>query len=416
VSIRGGVAPPADSAVAPTMYLQPIVDLASGRAVAVEALARFPGAPGTPVGHVFASARAFGGGVALEAACLRTARGLLPTVPDGVELAVNVSPDAVEHPLVQAALAGDLSRIIVEVTEQPASDPARLQDTLAELRRRGARLAVDDVTTGHAGLMRLAQLRPDVIKIDRGAVRAIAGGTEQVAVVEALVSLGRRLGCLILAEGVESLDDLATLSRLDVDLAQGWAIAVPAPTFAPVGETVTAACLAARREMLRVELSPPQQPRAVDIHYVTAELAGTAHQGQLDRALALASATLGASSIGVSVLNDADELREIVVTSTQVDPESYRLVDYPATAAALRDGVMLEVQAKGSPVDAAELDVLHRLGMASLLLVPLILDHQPCGILEMFYEQPRRWTGRDLENARILAEHVLHALGRVTTG
>lgn len=395
------------------MYLQPIVDLATGRAVAVEALARFPGTPGTPVGHVFASARAAGGGVALEAACLSAARELLPGVPDGVDLAVNVSPDAVEHPLVRAALAGDLSRIIVEVTEQPAADPGRLQDILAELRRRGAKLAIDDVTTGHAGLMRLAQLRPDVIKIDRGAVRAIAGGTEQVAVVEALVSLSRRLGCLVLAEGVESLDDLATLGRLDVDLAQGWAIATPAPRFVPVSEAVTQACQAARHEMLRVELPPAHLAREIDIHHITAELAGTAHREQLDRALAVASITLGASAIGVSVLGDSGELREIVATSTQVDPNTYRLEDYPATAAALHDGVMLEVHADEASVDAGELAVLNRLGMASLLLVPLILDHKPCGILEMFYATRRRWTGRDIENARILAQHVLHALSRV---
>ncbi len=396
------------------MYLQPIVDLATGRAVAVEALARFPGTPGTPVGHVFASARALGGGVALEAACLRAARELLCDLPAGVDLAVNVSPDAVEHPLVREALAGDLGRIIVEVTEQPAADPVRLQDVLTELRRRGAKLAVDDVTTGHAGLIRLAQLRPDVIKIDRGAVRAIAGGTEQVAVVEALVSLGRRLGCLVLAEGVESVDDLVTLVGLDVDLAQGWAIATPAPRFAPVGEAVTRACLAARREMLRVELPPAHLARDIDIHHITAELAGTAHREQLDRALAVASITLGASAIGVSVLGPGGELREIVATSTQVDPHTYRLADYPATAAALRDAVMLEVHADEASVDAAELAVLHRLRMASLLLVPLILDHKPFGVLEMFYATRRRWTGRDIENARILAQHVLHALGRVT--
>jgi GAF domain-containing protein len=114
------------------------------------------------------------------------------------------------------------------------------------------------------------------------------------------------------------------------------------------------------------------------------------------------------------VLTSDGDLREIVATSTQVDPNTYRLPDYPATAAALRDGVMLEVHVDESSLDPDERAVLHRLGMASLLLVPLILDHKPFGILEMFYASRRRWTGRDIDNARILAQHVLHALGRVT--
>ena len=114
----------------------------------------------------------------------------------------------------QEALRGSLDGVILEITEQPAADLGRLADALVGLRRRGARIAIDDVTTGHAGLMRLAELRPDIIKIDRGAVQALSTATEHVAVVEALVSMGRRLNCLVLAEGVESRDDLATALRL----------------------------------------------------------------------------------------------------------------------------------------------------------------------------------------------------------
>src|SRR3954468_6274158 len=245
VLARDNVVQPPRRVADPVMYLQPVVDGARGRPVAAEALAPFPDSPHVPVGHVFARARAVGGGVALEALCVRAALDLLDSLPRDVDLAVNVSPDAIEHQLMQEALGGNLTGIILELTEQPASDPRRRPTALTELRPGGAQLAIDDVTAGHAGLMRLAELRPDIIKIDRGAVRAIAGGTAQVAVVDALVSMGRRLGCLVLAEGVESLEDLATLAELDVDLAQGWAIAAPAPTFESVAEEVRRACLAA---------------------------------------------------------------------------------------------------------------------------------------------------------------------------
>jgi len=400
----------------PEMFLQPIVDLVTGRTAAVEALARFPSSAGTEVGQVFAAAHATGGGFALEAACVRAARELLPGIPAGVDLAINVSPDALDHPKVRAAMAGDLHRVIVEVTEQPAADPARLQADLRALRERGAKIAVDDVTTGYAGLIRLAELRPDLIKIDGGAVAAITGNTELVAVVEALVSLGRRLGCLVLAEGLERLSDLQTLAALDVDLVQGWAVGTPAPEFRPVSAEVRAACAASRRELLRLEPSVPPADTRIDIHHITASLASTAYRVQLDQVLTNAAQTLGATLIGVSVLDEDGMLREIIATGGQLDGNTYRLSDFPATAAALREGVMLEVHAGSAESDPAEREVLRRLGMASLLLVPLIGADGPLGVLELSCSRPRRWTAGDLSIARIVSRHVAHALARIDAG
>lgn len=398
------------------MYLQPMVDLATGRAVAAEALARFPDTPDLPVGSVFARAHAVGGGVSLESRCVRAALDLLPTLPRGVELAVNVSPDVLEHPLMQEALRGSLDGVILEITEQPAADLGRLADALVGLRRRGARIAIDDVTTGHAGLMRLAELRPDIIKIDRGAVQALSTATEHVAVVEALVSMGRRLNCLVLAEGVESLDDLPILAELDVDLVQGWAIASPAAEMTPVADPVRAACLAARRALLHLAPRPPSAARDIDIHHVTAELARTAHRFQLDRAIVAATYTLGMTMIGVSLLGDDGALREVIATGAPIDPTPYPLTDFPATAAALRDGLMLEVYIDQDDTDPYERALLDRLGMASLLLVPLVVETRPCGTLELFRDTPRRWSAREIQDARILAHHLAHALDRVTAG
>ena len=397
----------------PVMYLQPVVDLATGQTVAAEALARFPEAPELPVGSVFARAHAVGGGVALEARCVRAALDLLADVPPGVDVAINVSPDALEHPLMQEALRGSLAGVILEITEQPAADLGRLSEALTRLRLRGARIAVDDVTTGHAGLMRLAELRPDIIKIDRGAVRAIGAGTEHVAVVEALVSLGRRLDCLVLAEGVECLDDLALLADLDVDLVQGWAIASPAPQLEPVPDAVRAACLEVRRELLNLTPTLPRSAGEIDIHHVTAELARTAHRFQLDRAIVAASYTLGMTMIGVSLLGEDGTLREVIATGADIDPTPYRLADYPATAAALRDGVMLEVYVDQVNADPYERTLLDRLGMTSLLLVPLTVEGVPKGALELFRDSPRRWSARDVRDARILALHLAHALDRL---
>jgi len=414
--VHGSAARALPTAGHPVMYLQPVVDLATGQTVAAEALARFPEAPELPVGSVFARAHAVGGGVALEARCVRAALDLLADVPPGVDVAINISPDALEHPLMQEALRGSLAGVILEITEQPAADLGRLSEALTRLRMRGARIAVDDVTTGHAGLMRLAELRPDIIKIDRGAVRAVGAGTEHVAVVEALVSLGRRLDCLVLAEGVECLDDLAVLADLDVDLVQGWAIASPAPQLEPIPEAVRAACLEVRREMLHLAPKLPRSAAEIDIHHVTAELARTAHRFQLDRAIVAASYTLGMTMIGVSLLGEDGTLREVIATGADIDPTPYRLADYPATAAALRDGVMLEVYVDQVNADPYERTLLDRLGMTSLLLVPLTVEGVPKGAVELFRDSPRRWSARDVRDARILALHLAHALDRLTGG
>jgi GAF domain-containing protein len=77
---------------------------------------------------------------------------------------------------------------------------------------------------------------------------------------------------------------------------------------------------------------------------------------------------------------------------------------------------MLEVYRDQEDADPRERAVLDRLGLASLLLVPLIVDGKPCGVLEMFRDTPRRWTARDIQDARILAQHLAHALDRITIG
>lgn len=403
----------------PTMLVQPIVDLATGRAVAAEALARFPSSSTLSTAEVFASAHAAGSGFELEAACVHAARALRADLPAAVHLAVNISPDALDHPGVHDALTGDVHGLIIEITEHPAAHPAALNEHLARLRGRGALVAVDDVATGYAGLMRLASLRPDIIKVDRNVVTGLTSNTAQLAVIEALVSLARRLGCLVLAEGVETIADLTTLSALDVDYAQGWAIAAPAPQFEPIASDVVAACQTARRELLRIghPTGPAADTPAIDIHHVTAALArsygaGTAHHTQLDNALITAADTLGADLIGVSILTEPGTLREIAATGAPIDTTEYRLTDYPATAAALHDGIMLEAHTHRPDSDPAERALLRRHNMTSLLLVPLLIDGLPAGILEISHRQHHRWTARDIAHARSLADHLTPAIQR----
>jgi EAL domain-containing protein (putative c-di-GMP-specific phosphodiesterase class I) len=400
---------------APTIFLQPIVDLATGQAVAAEALARFPASPTFAVDEVFATAHAAGRGAELEATCLRAARARHADLPSGVLLAVNVSPDALDHPDVLGALAGSLRGLIVEVTEQPATRPETTLEHLGRLRRRGALIAVDDVGTGYAGLMRLAQLRPDIIKVDRNVVAHVAGSLEQTAVIEALVSLGRRLGSLILAEGVERTEDLGTLGALDVDYAQGWAIGPPAPRFEPIAPAVVAACRDARDGLLRVDPPPTPFPggRLPDLQQVSIALGRAARRTQFDTALAAAAESLGATGVGVSVLTEEHTLRDIAASGTHPDRAEHSVEHLPATAATLRRGAMLETHVDDPGTDPAERAVLRRRGIASRLLVPLFVDGVPIGVLRIEYARRHRLSAHDITRARRLGEHIAHTLARL---
>jgi hypothetical protein len=96
------------------------------------------------------------------------------------------------------------------------------------LRDRGALLALDDVGAGWAGLRQIAELRPDIVKLDRSVVNAADRDEVKVAVVEMMLGLCNQLGSQLLVEGVETYDELDLFARLGVPLAQGWVFGQPA--------------------------------------------------------------------------------------------------------------------------------------------------------------------------------------------
>lgn len=204
--------------------LQPIVDLRVAEIAGYEALTRF-GGPSAPPDEWFAVAHASGQGPELEALALRSAFARRAVVPDGVFLAVNVSPHLLESAPVQEAFddAAPLDDVVVELTEHV--DPGErepLLRALLGLRARGARIALDDMGTGYSGLRELATLQPDVVKLDRSFTDHCDSDTVKAAVVESLCSIADRLQATLVAEGVERLEELDWLQRAGVPLGQGW--------------------------------------------------------------------------------------------------------------------------------------------------------------------------------------------------
>ncbi len=216
------------------MVFQPIYRTADGCLAAFEALARFAPIPGTGIRGPdawFSEAAGVGLGEELEFLALRKALHAAPSLPAGVKLTVNLSPAALASPRLAEALAeAALDRLVIELTEHAAvASYEALRDALGPFRARGLYLAIDDVGAGHATLRHVLDLAPEFIKLDMSLIRDIDTHTGRRALTEALTGYGRRIGCEIVAEGVETEAEYAVLKGLGVTRVQGFLTGRPMP-------------------------------------------------------------------------------------------------------------------------------------------------------------------------------------------
>jgi EAL domain-containing protein (putative c-di-GMP-specific phosphodiesterase class I) len=139
--------------------------------------------------------------------------------------------------------AGSLD--LVEITEETLVGNTREVLWAGDaLREQGARLAVDDIGAGYSGLRQLATLRPAYLKLDRGLVQGLEADPARASLVAAMTSYALATDALLIAEGVETEAELATLRDIGVRLIQGFLIARPAAPW-PTPAAVSAARLAA---------------------------------------------------------------------------------------------------------------------------------------------------------------------------
>lgn len=121
------------------------------------------------------------------------------------------------------------SSIVVEITEgHGVSDWGRLRAGIRAWRAAGFALAIDDVGSGHSDLRIVAEVEPEYLKIDRSLVQDVDSRRGVRAAVSALVVMGSALSSVVIAEGIETRDELATLRSLGVEAGQGYFLARPA--------------------------------------------------------------------------------------------------------------------------------------------------------------------------------------------
>ena len=212
---------------------QPIVDLASGRVVGAEALARFKDADGRaiPTERCFLDAHAVDLGVDLELAVIRLALECHETrLPAGRYLALNVSPAVLEHDELAFVIARHKSDrpVVVEITEhQPVEDYVALSAQLDRLRDLGVRVAVDDVGSGFASFRHVTRVNPDILKLDRTLVCGIDDDPVRQSLASAIVAFAKDVGATVVSEGIENESELCCLKDLAVGCGQGFYLARP---------------------------------------------------------------------------------------------------------------------------------------------------------------------------------------------
>ena len=208
---------------------------------------------------------------------------------------------------VQAVLPQDLTDIVIEITEHEAidDDDDALREALQQVRERGALIALDDAGAGYSGLKQLARLKPDIVKLDRSLVNGVNGDPARLALIESFVRYSNRMGAIVCAEGIETLDELAALADLDVQWGQGHVLAAPSNEWRTASIEAATVC----REGLEAALSATTDARrpllvAGDrgLESIGAALAGARSRQDLKDALTLISAELQAGEITLSTV------------------------------------------------------------------------------------------------------------------
>jgi EAL domain-containing protein (putative c-di-GMP-specific phosphodiesterase class I) len=217
------------------MAYQPIVDPRRKRIIAYEALVRtrestipHPGvlfSVAEQLGRVHEVGRAIRASVAQTIAERRTECDIFMNLhPSDLLDETLYSPDSPISPFAR--------QVVLEVTERAALDNgADIPGRIRRLRSLGFRVAIDDLGAGYAGLSYFALLTPEVVKLDITLVRNINQEEIKRKLVGSLTSLCKDLGLLVVAEGVETVEERDTVLELGCDLLQGFLFAKPAPPF-----------------------------------------------------------------------------------------------------------------------------------------------------------------------------------------
>src|SRR6201996_5542056 len=221
---------------------QPVLSVTHQRVVGYEGLLRAFDPVGLPVSPdvLFSGTRSAGDARELDrlARCLHVANFMEQGISTGWRF-LNTRPQVFETGWPQRAFIDELSahfglaqeRIVIEVLEQPADDESAVASMLAASQPREFLIAIDDFGTGFSNFDRVWRFRPDIVKLDRSLVARAGRHDNDNSLIGHLINMLHQSGTLVLAEGVETEDELMTLMQADVDFIQGYWFGHPKPSM-----------------------------------------------------------------------------------------------------------------------------------------------------------------------------------------
>ena len=173
---------------------------------------------------------------AFDQACRVKAIELATALAIESRLNINFLPNAVYEPRAcirttletAARTKFDPWRLTFEIVETEAiADTPHLLRIIREYRSQGFQIALDDFGTGYSGLSRLAELKPDIVKLDRALVQDCDRDQTRLAIVSAIISLGAEIGMKVVVEGVERIEEVRALRSVGARFMQGFYFARP---------------------------------------------------------------------------------------------------------------------------------------------------------------------------------------------
>jgi len=225
------------------VHFQPIVALDGATVYGHEALVRTPpGCLWSNPDALFAAARAQEISIELEIECVRIALERWASRAVSGKLFVNLSASALLAAIGMRGLQQTLelirslgvatASIVVELTEhEHVRDVEMLKTATAVLRRYGISMALDDFGDGRSSLRLWSELKPEIVKIDKYFTRDLATSGDKLQTMRALLQIADTFGSSLVAEGIETADELRVVRDLGIRFGQGYYLGRPEPTF-----------------------------------------------------------------------------------------------------------------------------------------------------------------------------------------
>ncbi len=226
---------------------QPIVSLATADTLGWEALTRGPANSyfTSPV-NLFTYAEKHGQLYTLERTCRKLALRDMPPLQPKQKLFINIDPQTINDPnfvkgetrAILESLGLTPANVVLELTERRSiQDFTTFRKSLKHYRDQGYLIAIDDAGAGYSSLQSIVELHPEYIKMDMSLVRNVDSDTVKKALLETFVTFAQKVNCKIIAEGIETPQELETLIKLGITLGQGYLLAHPSSPPSSLSKT-----------------------------------------------------------------------------------------------------------------------------------------------------------------------------------